>query len=157
MSVNTLPPEAAPIDAAVARRSSGRWIVLLFLVIVLLGGGGFAAWWFGWIPQKVDVEPGDGEIVVLEPLTTTLGEANLRHARVTMAVVLTEGEPSELIARHAPLLQDALLREVAAMDADELRSSAGSEALRARLNAEAKTIWGEEVVRRVLLTELLVQ
>ena len=156
MSVNTMPPEASHFEPEVARNASRRWILLL-LLLVLLGAGGFAAWWFGWIPQKEAVEPGDGEIVVLEPLTTTLGEANLRHARVTMAVVLTEGEPAELVARHAPLLQDALLREVAAMDADELRSSQGSETLRARLNTEAKSIWGEEVVRRVLLTELLMQ
>ena len=99
----------------------------------------------------------DGPIITLEPLTTTLGEATLRHARVTLALVLAEGQDPVTVGQRTPELQDALLREVARMDADHLRSSEGSEQLRQQLTEDARGIWGEEVVQRVLLTELLVQ
>ena len=54
-------------------------------------------------------------------------------------------------------LRHGLLQAVAEMDSEQLRSLEGSDALRQQLSREAIEIWGEEVVRRVVLTELLVQ
>jgi flagellar basal body-associated protein FliL len=140
-----------------APRSSRRRLVLIAGVVVLLlllGGG----WWAFASADASEPPPDvDGEIVLLEPLTTTVGENGIHHARVTLAVVLTVDADSDDIEARAPLLQDALLREVAATDATTIRSAAGSDELRAQLSAEARQIWGEEVVRRVVLTELLVQ
>lgn len=130
-------------------------ILLVFLVIVAVGAA--ATWWFVLRTPAEAAPLQDGEVVVLEPLTTTLGESSLRHARVSLAVVLVEGKDPEVVEAKAAILQDALLREVARMDADQLRSSEGSDALRGRLTGEAHEIWGDDVVRRVLLTELLVQ
>lgn len=130
-------------------------VLLIILVVVLVGA--VAAWWFLLRTPPEAAPPQDGEVVVLEPLTTTLGESSLRHARVNLGVVLVEGQEPELVETKAAILQDALLREVARMDADQLRSSSGSEGLRQRLTEEAHGIWSEEVVRRVLITELLVQ
>jgi len=137
--------------------SSRRLLVLIgvvVLVVVVVAG-----WWLFLRPAADEEEPPvvDGEIVALDPLTTTLGVDSPSHARVALAVVLAEGaDPADVEAR-TPLLQDALLREVARMRADELRSAEGSDALRTRLTVDAKEIWGDEVVRRVVLTELLVQ
>jgi len=136
----------------------GRRVLVVLLVILLLVAVGAAATW--WFVLRAPAEARglqDGEVVVLEPLTTTLGEQSLRHARVNLAVVLVDGQEPEVVEAKAAILQDALLREVARMDADQLRSSAGSEALRVRLTEDAYEIWGDEVIRRVLLTELLVQ
>jgi len=124
--------------------------------VLLLGGGG-GVWWFVLAPDEEPAPPGDGAIVTIEPLTTTTGEDTMRHARVGIAVVLVEGQPPTVLDERIPLLKDALLREVAAMTADQLRSVAGSEELRTRLSADAQEIWSEEVVRRVVLTELLLQ
>ncbi len=140
-----------------ASRPSRRRRLLLIglpLVVVALAIGG---WWIGFADAAEEVPDVDGEIVPLEPLTTTVGEHGIHHARVGVAIVLTvRAEPEDVTPRTA-LLQDALLREVAAMDADTVRSSEGSDQLRERLSATAREIWGEEVVRRVVLTELLVQ
>lgn len=153
MSVDTLMHE----EELVEEGSGGRKGLFIAVVLVVLLGGGAAAWWFLWDGAAADVEPRDGEVVILESLTTTLGESSLRHARVTLAIVLVEGEDADVLEPYAPMLQDALLREIAQLDADQLRSSEGSDELRRRLTAEAQGIWGEEVVRRVLLTELLIQ
>jgi flagellar protein FliL len=146
----------APTDESGRRRS--RLVPLLALLVLLLGGGG-AAWFFVLGPggEPADGTVVDGEIVALEPLTTTTGASTLRHARVGLAVVLAEGVDPAVVKPKAPLLKDALLREVADMDADLLRSPEGSDRLRTQLTAEARDIWGNELVRRVVLTELLVQ
>lgn len=158
MSAPTMVPDSG-IEPDEPPRGRRKLVVVLVLAIVLGGSGGAAGWWFFLrdVPPAEAEEPEDGEIIRLEPLTTTLGEATLRHARVAMAVVLVEGEDPVEAELKAPELQDALLREVATMDADELRSAEGSERLRQQLTTDARRIWGDEVVRRVLLTELLVQ
>jgi flagellar basal body-associated protein FliL len=134
---------------------SRKLLVVIAVVFLGLAGGG---WWFLG-PASAEEAPADvdGEIVALPALTTTLGQASLHHARVSLAVVLVEGADAEVITLRTALLQDRLLQEVATMNADQVRSPDGSEQLRTRLSAAAKEIWGEEVVRRVVLTELLVQ
>jgi flagellar basal body-associated protein FliL len=132
-----------------------RLPVLLALVVVVALGAG-AAWYLLLREPGPDLSDVDGEIVAVEPMTTTVGEASMHHARVAMAVVLAHGEDPLVVPPRVPLLQDALLRELARMDGPEVRSARGSDALREALTAEAKEIWGENVVRRVVLTELLV-
>jgi flagellar basal body-associated protein FliL len=123
------------------------------LVLALAGG-----WWLlGTADAAEDPMALDGAIVELPAMTTTVGERGIQHARVGLAIVLTEAaDPGEIEPRQ-PLLQDALLRELARLDADEVRSSEGSDLLRESLSHEAQEIWGADVVRRVLLTELMVQ
>lgn len=153
-AVTTAVTEAEPDVPARGR----RWILVVLVLVLLLGA---AATWFLVLAPDAGAEEDetleDGEIVVLEPLTTTTGTSGLRHARVTMAVVLVDGVDPEVVAPRAALLQDALLREVATMDADRLRSPEGSDALRSSLSAQAREIWGSDIVQRVVLTEFLVQ
>ena len=137
-------------------KTRSRTLLLTLLAVVLLVGSG-GSLFLG--DASADEAPADidGEIVTLEPLTTTVGQASLRHARITLAVVLTVDADPAVIDGRVALLQDALLREIAELDAEELRSADGTDRLRQRLSAEAQKIWGEDVVRRVVLTELLVQ
>jgi flagellar protein FliL len=148
--------EDAPEEVQVPR---GRRRALRFaaLAVVLLGGVGGSWWYLG--PAAADEVPVDvdGPIVAVPAMTTTVGQSSLHHARVSLAVVLTDGADPDDITPRLPLLQDALLQEMATVSADELRSADGSAALRSRLSDQARDIWGEDVVRRVILTELLVQ
>ncbi|MEX2548934.1 MAG: flagellar basal body-associated FliL family protein [Nitriliruptoraceae bacterium] len=138
-------------------KKSKKLLLIGAVVIVLIAGA--AAWWLFLKPAGDEVAPEaiDGEIVIFEPLTTTLGVSSPRHARVSLAVVLTEDADPTLIEARKPLLQDALLQEIAVMQADQLRSSEGMAQLRAALTEDAISIWGADTVRRVVLTELLVQ
>lgn len=148
--------EAVIIEVEDEGRSK-KLLLIAALVILLVAAA--AAWFFFLRPAGDETVPeaADGEIVALEPLTTTLGVSSPSHARVSLAIVLTEdADPAVIDARKA-LLQDALLQEIAVMDADLLRSAEGSSQLRTALTEDAQTIWGDDVIRRVLLTELLVQ
>jgi flagellar basal body-associated protein FliL len=131
--------------------------LVLIAVPVLLVALALAGWWIGFADAAEEVPDVDGEIVTLEPLTTTVGQNGIHHARVGIAIVLTVLADAEDVTPKTALLQDALLREVAAMDADAVRSAEGSDRLRERLTEEAREIWSDEVIRRVVLTELLVQ
>lgn len=155
MSSVTMVPDVD--DEPEQARSGRRRLAVLLTLLVIVAVAAAASWWVLLRDDPAEQVQSDGAIMTLEPLTTTLGEATLRHARVSLAVVLVEGEDPEQAMELAPELQDALLREVAEMDADHLRSAAGSQQLREQLTTEARRIWGEDTVRRVLLTELLVQ
>ncbi len=155
MSVTeTIPVEDPELEDEEGGGRSRLVTVLAVLALLVSVGGG--AWWF-FLADHEPEPPADGEVVVLPSLTATTGNATLRHARIAIGIVLVEGEETVVVDQKIPLLQDALLREIAQMDADELRSPDGSDQLRRQLTADAHEIWGEEVVRRVILTELLVQ
>ncbi len=139
------------------KRRGKKVLVVILGVLLALAGSAAAAWFLFFAPEKEPEEREDGVVVAFEPLTTTTGHSGLRHARVAMAVVLYEGEDREVISDQRPLLEDQLLAEVSRMDADHIRSEEGSEELRRNLSEEARSIWGDDVVSRVVLTELMVQ
>jgi flagellar basal body-associated protein FliL len=139
------------------RPRSRRRLLVLGLLALLLTGAGTGWWMLGPAGAEEAPRDADGTIVAIPAMTTTVGRSSLHHARVSMAIVLSEEATPRDVEGSLPLLQDALLREMAGLTADELRSVEGSDALRARLTAAARQLWGEEVVRRVILTELLVQ
>lgn len=142
------------LDEAPPRKRRGLKTLLVVLVILAVAAG--ATWYLLFGGDDTDPSEIDGEIVSLEPMTTTVGEDALHHARVALAVVLSSGQDPEIVDPKAPLLKDALLRELSRMDGPEVRSADGSQALRVALTDEAKEIWGEETIRRVVLTELLI-
>ncbi|MCC5948837.1 MAG: flagellar basal body-associated FliL family protein [Nitriliruptoraceae bacterium] len=135
-----------------------RWPLIAgaVLLVLLLGGG--AAWWFLGSDADAAEEPviEEGEILVLEAQTTSLGLSQTVHARVGVAVVLAEGVRSDDVRPRIPLLQDALIQELSQMSAEQLRSTEGAEELRSQLTVNAQRIWDEETVVRVVLTELVV-
>jgi flagellar basal body-associated protein FliL len=158
MSITTTEVHDAPADRPAA---GGRKRLVVVVPVVLLVLGAAAAWLQVFAPEAdgddAEIELTEGEIVSLEPQTTSLGEAKLHHARVAVAVVLAEGIDPAVVPPRAALLQDALLRELATMDADGIRSAEGSDDLRRRLSEDARGIWEGDQVIRVVLTELLVQ
>lgn len=146
------------LEAPPEGRSRKRLVLIVAAVVVLLAAA--AAVWLFVLAPDAGAEGAplvEGEIVSLPPQTTTLGEAGLHHARVALAVVLAEKVDPAVVEPKAALLQDALLRELATMDADGVRSAEGSDALRSRLTDQAREIWPDDQVVRVVLTELLVQ
>lgn len=157
MSATTAPAPAF-VEEAAAPSGGKRKLIVIVLVLLLVVGGGAAKFLLGSGAEEAEAaEVVEGVVVPLEPLTTTTGTATLSHARVALALILVEGADEVTVTERAPLLQDALLREVATMNADQLRSSEGSDQLRVALTAHAQEIWPDGEVLRVILTELLVQ
>lgn len=153
MSAATVEAEVAP-DQEPTRR---RWPVLVVLLVLVLGGVGAGGWWWLAAEGGEPEEHEDGDVIDLEPMTATVGENGLRHVRVAMSIVLVDGVGPDEVRPRTALLRDQLIRHVASTDADRIRTEDGSDALRRSLTEAAHEIWGEDIVRRVVLTELLVQ
>jgi flagellar protein FliL len=155
----TIAPAPHLVDDEDEPRGGRRRLLVLLLVLVLAAAG--AGWYLlvgpGAAAPTEAGEVTEGAVVPLPPLTTTTGTAALHHARVTLALVLVDGADEAAVTARTPLLQDALLREIATMDADRLRSAVGSDELRENLTVHAQTVWPDGEVLRVVLTELLVQ
>ncbi|MFP4636076.1 MAG: flagellar basal body-associated protein FliL [Nitriliruptoraceae bacterium] len=148
--------ETVEAQAPAERSGRRRWPWLLVLLGVLLAGAGGAWWWFQDDGQEAD-DVADGEVLDLEPLTTTTGEKGADHVRIALSIVLADGVDPEEVEPRVSLLRDELLRHIAATDSDQVRSERGSEQLREALTRDANEIWDDQTVRRVLLNELLVQ
>lgn len=158
MSTVTAPAVQDVSEEEVASKGKGKLLLIALVVLVVAGAG---AWFFLGGDDEAEAEeaaaPVEGQILALESLVTTTGSAQLHHARVAPALVLREGADLQVVEARVALLEDRLLREVSAMDADQLRSTAGSDQLREALTAGAQEIWPDGEVLRVVLTELLVQ
>jgi hypothetical protein len=136
--------EERPMSATIGRgrrarrgaaRSAEARLVLLVLLLAAVAGG----WWFlGRRRRRRAPADVDGEIVAAPPLTTTVGTVEPAPRPGVAGDRADRGRRPRGRRRRLPLLQDALLREMAAMDADELRSAEGSDALRARLSVAAR-------------------
>lgn len=157
MSATIAPAPSDAIEPTSGRKGRRRLLLIVLLLAVVAG----AAAWFvvgpGAGAEAAADEVVEGTVVPLPPLTTTTGTAAPSHARVALGLVLVEGADEAVVTARTPLLQDALLREIAEVDGDRLRSAAGSDELRQNLTAHAQAIWPDGEVLRVVLTELLVQ
>ena len=155
MSAPTTAPAAptAPDATVPGSRPPRRIARMLLVVLVISLAASAGAWWF--LGEREPTAPGDGEIVTLEPMTTAIGGGGATHARLGIAVVLTDGTPRDAITPELALLEDAIATELAELSSDELRSPDGSRALREELSTRAQEIWGAERVRRVLLTNVM--
>lgn len=105
----------------------------------------------------------DGEIVDVGTLTVNVigaKKGTSDYARVGLAVVLPSDAEATAVAdvtAKLPLLRDASITTVAAFQADTLRTPEGHELLRQALSDVADELYGAGTVRRVVLTELIVQ
>jgi flagellar basal body-associated protein FliL len=111
-------------------------------------------------------EEAEGAIVTAGTLTVNLADETPRYAKVGVALVLVEGSDPLQVESKLPLILDAVLSHVSNMTAEQLLSPSGFETLRQTLTTAAAEIYNEtpddgspeiRVVKRVVLTELLVQ
>lgn len=155
--------DATGDDANQGKRKKGgkRKRFMIIGAVVIVAAGAYAGLQFlgGSSAEAEEAEsppPVEGEVLDVATLTTTVGgDASL--ARVGLAVVLSEGAPAEAVSARFPLLEDAAVSELAAAEAQELRTADGADALRKRLTKRAKQIYPDGEVLRVLLTELVIQ
>ena len=141
---------------------------LIGIVVVVLGaagyfflgcGGGSAEAGATATTIAIEDEP-DGLILPVGSLTVNLQGDGIRFGRIAFALVLVEGVDPLTVEGKFPLLLDAALSELAAFTADDLLELSGQEKLRAVLTGHARDLLNvddERVVKRVVLTDLLVQ
>ncbi len=152
----TVPP---PVDeeAPPKRRSKVRLIAVL-LVVALAAAGGLKMTVLS--PSEAateEVVPEEGEIVAIGEMTTSLAGGGSHYVRVQLAAVLNATADPTAAEERFPLMRDRALGVLMGFTADELRTVEGAERLRTTLTQEAQTVWDDDQVLRIVLTDLLVQ
>jgi flagellar FliL protein len=147
---------------ATTKKKGGKrkWFVIAGVLLLVGAGAYFGLQFFGGgeaeAGEAESEPPAEGEVLDVATLTTTVGgDASL--ARVGLAVVLTEGAAADPVTARFPLLKDAAVSELAASEAQELRTADGANRLRRRLTRRAQQIYPDGEVLRVLLTEMVIQ
>ena len=107
-------------------------------------------------------EEADGAILSAGTLTVNLSGEGTRFGRVAFSLVLVEGVDPLTVEGKLPLILDAALIELANFTADDLLDASGQDDLRRALSESAREILNDEeeqerIVKRVILTDLLVQ
>lgn len=152
----TVPPPVAD-EAPPKGRRKLRLIVVL-LVVVLVGAAGVKVTLFS--PSEAaaeDLVPEEGEIVAIGEMTTSLAGPGSHYVRVQLAAVLNTSADAAVAEERFPLMRDRALGVLMAFTPEDLRTVEGAERLRSTLTEEAQTIWDEDQVLRIVLTDLLVQ
>jgi len=165
-----------PEDKGDDKKSKMNPKVIGIVVVVLgaagyffLGPGGDAAAEVSVTTTTISLEEeADGAILPVGTLTVNLAGQGTRFGRVAFALVLVEGVDPLIIEPKLPLVLDAALAELAGFTAEELLEGSGQEKLRAVLSERARdllntdqddeaNVVAERIVKRVVLTDLLVQ
>ncbi len=138
-------------------------VVVLAISYFMFGRGGGGAEGATTTTTTIPIsEEAEGAVLDVGSLTVNLPGEPVHFARVSVAVVLVEGTDPLVVEGKFPLLLDATLTEMAKTDADTLRTVEGQDALRKALSEKAREIYNDEeegvrLVKRVVLTELLIQ
>lgn len=153
----TVPPPVAE-EAPPKGRKKLRLVVVVLLVL-LAGAAGLKMTVLS--PSEAateeEVVPEEGEIVAIGEMTTSLAGGGSHYVRVQLAAVLNATADATAAEGRFPLMRDRALGVLMAFTADELRTVEGAERLRTTLTREAQTVWEDEQVLRIVLTDLLVQ
>ena len=150
--------EAAPPPVEEKKKGGKKKLILVVVLLAALGGGYFFMFGGSSAPEEpVSTEPVEGAVIDGATMTVGLtGEGN-SLARVSFAVVLSEGADSAVVGNKIQILQDAALTTISQYTAPDLRSVEGLDRLRAELTERALEIYPDGEVIRVVLTEVIVQ
>lgn len=99
----------------------------------------------------------DGAIIAVDSLTVSMADERFPYVRVGFAVVLAEGADEAGVKSRLPLLRDAALTTISSSSAGDLRTPEGLDVLRSLLSEEARRLYPDGEVVRVVLTEVTVQ
>lgn len=153
----TVPPPVTEEAPKKGGRKKLRLIVVL-LVVALAGTAGLKMTLLAPSEAAVeDVVPEEGDIVTIGEMTTSLAGGGSHYVRVQLAAVMSASADPVAAEERFPLMRDRALGVLMAFTAEELRTVEGAERLRTALTKEAQTVWDEDQVLRIVLTDLLVQ
>lgn len=127
-------------------------LVLAAAAFMFLGGGGEDA------EAAEPPPPVEGAVIAADPITVTMSGNPVRYVKATFALVMEETADRSAVEGKLPLMYDAAISVIGRYEADDLRTPAGLDRLRADLTTKAiEDVFTEGEVLRVVLTEVIVQ
>ena len=147
-------------------------IAAVSLVVLAVIGGGFFMLWqklssldssregseSGKHEEKKEQGGGIGQIFSLEPFIVNLSDqGGKRYLRITMGLELGDPKYADELTKRLPQIRDSILMILPSRKVDELQSSDGKNALRTEIQTSMNGLLGKEAIKRIYITEFVIQ
>lgn len=106
---------------------------------------------------KAALEPPEGEIFPMEEMILNLEGTKPAYLKITLALVLEEGELAEEFALEAPIAQDVAVQYLTAQTLEDFATPEGRLEIKEHLSELTRAAYHDEKVVRVLITALVTQ
>ena len=149
---------ADPVAEATDGRGKKKKMVVLAAVLVAVAAVAIKMFVLtGEAEAGPPQPPEEGAIVSIGQMTTSLAGGGTHYARVDIAAVTNAAADPTALEEDFPLMRDQALTVIMGFTAEQLRTVEGADQLRDALTEKAQTVWEDDQVLRVVLTDLLVQ
>jgi flagellar protein FliL len=139
------------------------------IVLAIIGGGFFMLW------QKLSAldkpKTGDpakaqekveqgviGPIFSLDTFIVNLSDqGGKRYLRITMGLELGDPKSAEELTKRLPQIRDSILMILPSRKVDELQTIEGKNSLRTEIISNLNGLLGKEIVKKIYVTEFVIQ
>lgn len=148
-----------------------KWLILLLLLIVLGAGAYFAYTKFfaGGSPETAEEqveqteeakveEPGEAQLVTLPAFVVNLADPlGRRYLKLALDVEVSSQKAADDIAKNQAKIKDAILLLLSSKTYQELQTLENKLLLKKEIVDRLNLILGEATVKRVYITEMVIQ
>jgi flagellar protein FliL len=142
---------------------------IALIVLAIIGGGFFMLWQklsaldkpketeVAKAPEKVE-HGGMGPIFSLDSFIVNLSDqGGKRYLRITLGLELDDPKSAEEMTKRLPQIRDSILMVLPSRKVDELQTTEGKNSLRAEIIAKLNELFGKEIVKKIYMTEFVIQ
>ncbi|MEI6262102.1 MAG: flagellar basal body-associated FliL family protein [Deltaproteobacteria bacterium] len=142
---------------------------VVLIVLAVIGGGFFMLWQklstldkpqgeeSGRSSEKIS-HGGMGPVFALDSFIVNLSDqGGKRYLRVTMGLELGDPKLAEELTKRLPQIRDSILMTLPSRKVDELQTAEGKGALRSEIVSNLNELLGKETVKKIYITEFVIQ
>jgi flagellar FliL protein len=141
---------------------------VVLIVLAVIGGGFFMLWQKLSTLDKPQEESGRsseksshggmGPVFALDSFIVNLSDqGGKRYLRVTMGLELGDPKLAEELTKRLPQVRDSILMTLPSRKVDELQTAEGKSALRAEIVSNLNELLGKDTVKKIYITEFVIQ
>jgi flagellar protein FliL len=146
-------------------------IVAISLIVLAVIGGGFFMLWqklssldnhkageeTAKAPEKIE-NGGMGPVFSLDSFIVNLSDqGGKRYLRITLGLELADPKFTEELTKRLPQIRDSILMILPSRKVDELQTTDGKNSLRTEIISSLNGLFGKEIVKKIYITEFVIQ
>jgi flagellar FliL protein len=142
---------------------------IVLIVLAIIGGGFFMLWQklsamdkpkeaeAAKAPEKVE-HGGMGPVFSLDSFIVNLSDqGGKRYLRITLGLELDDAKSTEELTKRLPQIRDSILMVLPSRKVEELQTTEGKNSLRTEIISKLNELLGKEIVKKIYITEFVIQ
>jgi flagellar protein FliL len=142
---------------------------VVLIVLAIIGGGFFMLWQklsamdkpkeaeAAKAPEKVE-HGGMGPVFSLDSFIVNLSDqGGKRYLRITLGLELDDAKSTEELTKRLPQIRDSILMVLPSRKVEELQTTEGKNSLRTEIISKLNELFGKEIVKKIYITEFVIQ